>query len=282
MLDHRIHTFLKLCELMNYRQTAEALNMTQPAVTQHIKYLEQEYGCKLFMYNGRQLTKTSEALLLQEHCLSAHHNEVQLRESIRQPRISKARIGATKSIGDYVIDGQIIELMRREDIDISLLVHNTEELLSMLNRAELDLALIEGFFDKQRYGYRLMGIEQFVGICHRDHAFNGRAVPMETLFGETIIVREPGSGTRAIFEQVLSSQSYTLDAFSRTVCISSFELIKKLVLNRCGISFVYESVAKSNVNIGRFTIQNTEVLRELNYVYLKDTAADRLIALFDG
>lgn len=48
MLDYRIDTFLTLCESMNYRKTAEILHISQPAVTQQIHYLENQYGQKLF------------------------------------------------------------------------------------------------------------------------------------------------------------------------------------------------------------------------------------------
>ena len=50
MLDHRIETFMAVCELMNYRKAADLLHITQPAVTQHIQFLENEYGCRLFLY----------------------------------------------------------------------------------------------------------------------------------------------------------------------------------------------------------------------------------------
>ena len=59
MLDNRIYTFLTLYDEMNYRKTAEKLNMTHPGVTQHIQYLEKNYGVKLFNYNGRTLSKTA-------------------------------------------------------------------------------------------------------------------------------------------------------------------------------------------------------------------------------
>jgi DNA-binding transcriptional LysR family regulator len=49
---------------MNYRKTAEALNMTQPAVTQHIHYLENLYHCKLFLYDRKTLHMTEEAKML--------------------------------------------------------------------------------------------------------------------------------------------------------------------------------------------------------------------------
>lgn len=67
MIDNRILTFLTLCKDMNYRKAAEELNMTQPAVTQHIQYLEKEYGCKLFSYDKRVLTITNEGKELKKH-----------------------------------------------------------------------------------------------------------------------------------------------------------------------------------------------------------------------
>jgi electron transport complex protein RnfC len=67
MVDPRIETFLTLCKVMNYRKTAEILNMTQPAVTQHIHYLENLYRCKLFEYDRKTLTMTRQAKILKEY-----------------------------------------------------------------------------------------------------------------------------------------------------------------------------------------------------------------------
>lgn len=58
MLDPRWHTFLVLCETMNYTRAAERLCLTQPAVTHHIHYLEAHYGCRLFTYQGKTLRLT--------------------------------------------------------------------------------------------------------------------------------------------------------------------------------------------------------------------------------
>lgn len=55
MLDFRIHTFLCVCRHMNYTRAAAELHITQPAVSQHIRYLEREYGAKLFSYKGKHL-----------------------------------------------------------------------------------------------------------------------------------------------------------------------------------------------------------------------------------
>lgn len=57
MLDHRTETFMAVCSVMNYREAAELLHITQPAVTQHIQFLEKEYGCRLFLYENRKLIR---------------------------------------------------------------------------------------------------------------------------------------------------------------------------------------------------------------------------------
>ncbi|WP_129597103.1 LysR family transcriptional regulator [Anaerophilus nitritogenes] len=281
MLDYRIFTFLKLCDVMNYRVTAKQLNMTQPAVTQHIQFLEQEYGCKLFSYNGKKLSKTEAGKILENYARSADYNENSIRKKLSVPNKVKISVGATKTIGDYVINKQVLRLLQRGDIELSLIVDNTEHLLNQLNHKELDIALIEGFFDKRSYDYKLFKKELFVGICAKEHPFAGKAVPLQELFKENIIIREQGSGTRAIFEQLLLEQNYSLDCFTRLTCISSFELIKELVLNYCGISFVYDAIAKSNKNLGVFTIKHIEVTREFNFVYLKNTGADKFTDFFE-
>lgn len=278
MLDHKIYTFLKLCELMNYRETAEALNMTQPAVTQHIQMLEQEYKCKLFSYNGRKLNKTTAGLNFEKYARSAVYNETIIRKQLSVTERIEFRLGATKTIGSYVIDKQVQKLVMRDDINFSLTIYNTEYLLLMLDHSNLDIAIIEGFFDKQQYDYTLMKNERFLGICSKEHKFAGKSVSFEDLFDEKLIVREKGSGTRAILEQVLFEKNYSLNSFSNFCSISSFKLIKNLVLNNCGISFVYEAIANSDKNLATFTIDNTDVYREFNYVYLKGTSADKYIS----
>ena len=127
MLDYRILTFLKLCETMNYRITAEELNMTQPAVTQHIHYLEEEYECKLFIYNRKKLEKTNQAILLEEYARSAYYNEIYLKRKIKSENKIKINIGATKTIGEFVIGEKIKKLVKNEKYDISLYTNKPEQ-----------------------------------------------------------------------------------------------------------------------------------------------------------
>ncbi|SHJ13079.1 DNA-binding transcriptional regulator, LysR family [Dethiosulfatibacter aminovorans DSM 17477] len=277
MMDYRMITFVKLCDTMNYRKTAEELNITQPGVTQHIQYLEKEYGCKLFSYNNRVLKKTANGEILEQYARGEIYNEYKLRKALGKVDKVELRIGATKTIGDYVLCNTITELADDPKMNISLYLDNTERLLKKLDENRIDLAVIEGFFDKVRYGHQLFRREPFVGVCSLEHPFSGTTVSMEQLFTETILIREEGSGTRAILEQLLGSYSYSLGHFERMVCLSSFGLIKEcLVQNKC-ITFAYKAFADSSDRLGTFTIDGLEIDREFNFVYLKNSDARGLI-----
>lgn len=280
MLDYRIDTFLTLCKCMNYRQTAELLHISQPAVTQQIHYLEHLYSQKLFTYENHKLQKTDAAILLEKYARSAKLHDYALREKLSDSKINNLRIGATKTIGDYFLNKHICDYLQKKENALTLIVDNTEHLLKLLEENELDFAIIEGFFDKNNFDSVLLRREPFVGICRKDHPFANREVTIDELLQETIIHREAGSGTRAILEQELNGYNESLQRFHRHICISSFKLIVDLVKQGFGISFVYNILADSNPELAKFTIKGESVVREFNIVYLKYTDMKEKISSF--
>lgn len=271
MIDFRLLTFINLCKFMNYRKTAEALNMTQPAVTQHIHFLENEYNCKLFIYEERKLRQTSQGKELENYVRSIIYNDNNFRQNFNAPKVRQIKIGATKTIGEYIMTEKIANILENHDIELTFLVENTKSLLNKLENFELDIALIEGYFDKTNYSYQLIKTEKLVGICSKNHKFANKTINISETFEQLIILREQGSGTRAVFESLLHEQSFSLENFHSKAIISSFELIKALVKKDLGIAFVYESVIKNDKNLATFNIKNSNPKHEFNYVYLKDT-----------
>ena len=268
MMDYRIDTFLLVCERMNYRKTAEILGITQPAVSQQIHFLEQQYGCKLFVYKNARLQKTEAAELLEQYARAMRLQEQHLRQKLNC-KIQELKIGATKTIGDYVLKEQIRTFLTPEDHALSLVVDNTEHLLKLLEENQLDFAVVEGYFDRSRFDSQLLRLEPFVGVCSKAHPFAGREITLPELFSQTLIHREDGSGTRAILEQMLQSRNQSLSRFKRQICISSFPVILDLVKNGYGVSFVYQVLADSDPDIAKFTISGETILREFRIVYLK-------------
>lgn len=280
MLDYRIHTFLVLCECMNYRRAAEILHISQPAVTQQIHHLEQLYHQKLFNYEKHKLQLTEAGILLEQYARSASLHEQGLMEKLADPAVRRLRVGATKTIGNYVLREDIRRYLCREDQSLTLIVDNTKNLLQMLEENQLDFAVVEGYFDHAYFDNQLLKKEPFVGICPKGHPFAGREVTFNELFRETIIHREEGSGTLAILEQKLRSYNESLDRFRRKICISSFPVILDLVKHGFGVSFVYQVLADSDPDVAQFAIQGEPIVREFNIVYLKHADLREKISWF--
>ena len=174
----------------------------------------------------------------------------------------------------------ILKYLEDPNHNLSLLVDNTEHLLRLLDSSQIDFALIEGLFSKQKYEYQLLRKESFVGICSKNHHFCGKKVSIQELLNETIIVREVGSGTRDILEHELRMQGYDVQDFRRVIDISSFKLIRELVLEGVGISLLYQSVVDGDERFGTFQVEDINLEHEFNIVYLKNTNAQKYVELF--
>jgi len=282
MLDYQIDTFLALYEEMNYSRTAEKLDISQPGVTQHIQYLERFYGVKLFEYNGRQLRRTGQAERLKRYFDSVRAEEISLREGFGQPDGLHLRVGATKTIGEFVIVPTVRKFLSGENRSLDLIVDNTKNLLAMLEHGELDFAVIEGVFDKEKYPHRLFKREQFVGICARNHPFAGKTVPLEAVFRERLLVREKGSGTRMLLQRAVEDRGFSLDSFRSCSSIGNFAVICELVAGDGAITFAYEPIVHCHEALAAFMVEDMQIRGEFNFVYTNGRVAEPKIDLFFG
>lgn len=279
-MEQKLETFLTLCRTMHYGRAAEALNLSQPAVSKHIQALETEYGAPLFSYANRRLSKTPQGKLLERYAISLRYNEETLRAALHKKPELLLRIGATKSIGDYILLPEIYRYLSRPENELLFLVDNTAHLLAQLEAGELDFVVLEGVFNKKRYDSFLLRPEPYIGICSAKHPLAGRRASIEELFDQRLILREEGSGTRRILEYELAQQGYRITSFPHRACVSSFKLIKELVRSGYGISFLYEAVVKNDPSFGRFFCPPLTGMHDLNVVFLQNTDAGRLARQF--
>src|SRR5699024_9306799 len=135
MLDFRMETFLAVCQCMNFTRASEKLNITQPAVSQHIRFLEKHYNTKLFRYEGKKLRLTGAGEILRNASLTMMHDEISLQSAmVKSEEEEEIRFGATRTVGD-VLMGSILEkyLRKYPDADIHMIVDNTQGLLKRLD-----------------------------------------------------------------------------------------------------------------------------------------------------
>lgn len=282
MIDRRLLSFLQVYERLNYREAAESLYISQPAVTQHIQALENDLGVKLFHYENRQVERTEAADKLAIYVRAQLRNDQILRSELALQGISTLRFGATKSIGEFFIAERLVDFLSNPEQTAEITVENTSTLLEMVDANELDFALIEGHFNRSHYDHLKLREEEFVGICHAKHPFANRTVALTDLFEETVILREPGSGTRSIIEGSLQMAEYAFSDFKRQVVADNFGLICRLVARGAGISFVYRTVAEQFPDLGVFRLKGMPIHHDFNCVYLPGSNGRQLVETFLG
>lgn len=143
MLDFRVETFLAVCRHMNFTKAARELNITQPAVSHHMHYLEQAYGTALFQHNGKRLQLTEAGEILRRTLITMKHDEQHLQKRMQQAASGTRdySFGATLSVAEFMINEALGRFLRlHPDSHIQMQVADTKVLLSKLDSGELDFA----------------------------------------------------------------------------------------------------------------------------------------------
>lgn len=275
MLDSRTDTFLAVCQEMNFTKAARRLHISQPAVSQHIQYLEAWYGTKLFRFEGKKIYLTDAGTLLKTSFMSLRNNEIYLKEqlAILATKRNTLRFGATLTVGEYMIAAPLIQYLgSHPDSDISVTVANTKELLQQLNDGKIDFALLEGDFPKSAYCHQTYRREHFIPVCGSQHRLPAASFSLTDLTKECLIIREPGSGTRTIMEQALEEADLSLKDFANVITIGNMNTIKELVSAGCGITFLYETAVKKELEDGtlrKIELTSPGIHHEISIIWKK-------------
>ena len=272
MLDFRVETFLTVCQTMNFTRAAEQLHITQPAVSQHIRALEEEYGTKLFTYRGKQLHLTESGQLFLRTAATMRHDVMRLRDLMQKADERRyLRFGATLTIGEYIMPNPLMRLMQHEsELQIRMLTANTRELLKLLDEGVLDFAIVEGYFDNQVYDSIVYCTKRFIPVCSPYYQFSHPVHKMEDLLEARLLVREPGSGTRNVLERALEERNLSVPSFSLITELGSLNLIKTLACNGAGISFFYEPVVQAELRLGTLReihLDDGEISHDFTFIW---------------
>ena len=277
MLDFRHETFLALCRIKNYTKTAEFLHMTQPAVTQHIKFLENYYNVKLFNYERKNLSLTREGKLLYDYATTMSADNKRIKDILAEKDTESISLsfGTTLTVGEYVMPG-ILEntLEKYPGIRITMSVNNTKVLLEKLKSGEINFVILEGSFEKTKYDSVLFSKEEFIAVCSPDSELKNKQVTLKEILEERIILRENGSGTRDIFEHILYRHNLSIESFKRKCEAGNISVIKELVKKNFGITFLYKAAVEKELaenQLGRINIAGFSEKYEFNFVFLKDS-----------
>lgn len=254
MLDFRTETFLTVCQTMNFTVAARQLNITQPAVSQHIHFLEEQYHTSLFIYRNKQLFLTRSGEILRKHLLTMKNDETAIMEELKNNYygIESLSIGVTMTIGEYAIVDKLANfLIHHPEINIHLHYGNTAQLLTMLDNGQIRMAIVEGNYPKENYSHKKYSTEDYIAVCAASHNFMmDHPHTISDLVCERLLVREQGSGTRNILEQSLIARGLRISDFIHYTEVENMHTIIGLLKKDCGISFLYKIAVEPELQSG--------------------------------
>lgn len=289
MIDSKLFTFICVAKLKSFTRAAERLNLTQPAVTQQIKQLEEFYKVKLIRKSGRQIYLTEEGELLYKYALELESSSLVIERTLKNKSaiIKKYDIGATLTIGEFILPRLLGEYKQKHNnIDIIMHVFNLEEILKRLNNGDFDLGIVEGPFDKSKFKSKVLQADELVLAASPFSPFTQKKqVDMSEVINEgKLIMREKGSGTRMIFENKLLELGYNLSELKIYMEVGSIGAIKSLIKANLGYTVISMEAVKDEVNSGQLSIipiRGVKIMRELSIVYKDNGQKDFINAFID-
>ncbi|HEU5323196.1 MAG TPA: selenium metabolism-associated LysR family transcriptional regulator [Methylomirabilota bacterium] len=269
----RLEIFAKVAELGSFSRAAEALFLTQPTVSEHIRALEEEVGLQLLDRLGRGTTPTRAGQLLLGYArrMLALAREAQQAIDQFQGRMSgELVVGGSTIPGEYVLP-ELVGAFKTKypDISIALLVSDSHQINEWVDEGRVEVGVVGARPTQRALEARPLMADELVIVLPAGHAWAGRrTVTLEELRGEHVIVRERGSGTRETLERALAEQGLDLSALRVAGEMGSTQAIKQAVRAGVGISLVSRRAVTDECRTGLLAYATVEGLRMTREFYL--------------
>ena len=245
MLDTRLCTFLTLCQTRSFTMTAEKLHITQPAVYHHIKYLENYYQTKLYTYDNRKFHLTPTGSTLYQFVASMHSDSERIKEQLLllSSSAKELHLGAEQSAGESFLPYLIIAFMEKHpDYRIRIVSENYDVLSRMLKEGELDFFLMDGIVSKTEHRYYELCSTSTICVCSPGHPLANKKVTIDEIYNNTLILGADKTPSRKRLETIFRDNQISTMRFAKRIEISnSLTIVKQLLLQNIGISFLYKS-----------------------------------------
>jgi len=251
----QLEIFVKVAEFGSFSKAAEALYLTQPTVSEHIRTLEDEFGVRLLDRLGRGAAVTRAGSLLLSYAqrmLALSREARQAMESFQGRMSGELLIGASTIPGEYVLPALIGRFKEKyPDISITLLIGDSQAAVDWVAEGRAELAVVGARLSVRGIEYKELMPDDLVVVVRGTHAWHARKqITLEDLQSEPLLIRERGSGTRAALEGALTEVHMDLAAFRIVGEMGSTQAIKQAVKAGVGVSLMSRRAVEEECRSG--------------------------------
>jgi DNA-binding transcriptional LysR family regulator len=243
MIDYRLHVFRQVAEMRSLTKASKALHLSQPAVTKHIKLLEEELRLPLFIRSSSGVVLTDAGTIFLRHVQETEKSRAVVLEELQGPvglLTGRLRLGCSMTIASYYLPGILVEFNAKySSVTCEVVEGNTDLIVGLLLDQRIDVGLVEGPCRRREFQVRAFYEDEIIWIAAPSDALVKIKKPTpKALLERPVIGRELGSGTRRVVEMALRQQGIPLAALRVKQELPSTEAIKRMVAAGAGIAYV--------------------------------------------
>lgn len=283
---HLLRLFAAVAEHGGFSRAAEALCISQPAVSRGVREFEAQVEGRLLERGPGGVTLTEAGTVLLRHAAALFAAERAAEEDLAALRgltRGSLSVGASTTVGTYLLPPLLGAFHRAHPgVELRLRNANTAGVAELLLARALDVALVEGPVERPGILVRPWRADRMILIAAPGHRLAGTASEVGRLAEETVIVREPGSGTRDVMWAALTAHGVRPRA---TLEVGSTETIKQVVAAGLGIALVSAATAVDQLALGTLVtldVRGFAVSRTLTRLSLPDRQPSAAAAAFDA
>ncbi|MDH5354385.1 MAG: LysR family transcriptional regulator [Gammaproteobacteria bacterium] len=255
MSDRRLKVFHTVARLLSFTKAAEALHMTQPAVTFQVRQLEEYFNTRLFDRTHNRVNLTPAGEKVSDFAERIFDLYAEMENSVRDltGEISGAlTIGASTTIAEYMLPSLLGEFKTRyPDINLRLKVANSDGIVSMVEHNVIDLGVVESPVSNKNLIVEICHEDQLVVVAAPDHDLvsRGGKVRPSDIKSYPFVCREEGSGTREVITQYLADEGVKDSDMNYALELGSPEALKGAVEAGMGISILSRSTIDKELKL---------------------------------
>jgi DNA-binding transcriptional LysR family regulator len=269
----KLEVFCKVVELKSFTRTAEAVHLSQPTVSEHIRNLEEQLNQKLIDRLGREVEPTPVGRVLYGYAkkiLRLQNDATQAVEQYTGNIIGRIMIGCGTIPGTYLLPN-IIGQFRKDNpsIKATLRIAGSKIIAQSVIQGELELGVVGAMWSENNLDWQKIFSDQLTLVVYPNHPFAKRkSVKPEDLLQEPFILRESASGTRKVVDEILNENGIKPASLIEVAEIGSSIAVQKAVQAGMGISFLSKQAVAENVQRGELAMVEVKGLNLTRPFYL--------------
>jgi len=276
MISFKHKVFFEVAQQLSFTKASQALYISQPAISKHIRLLEEEYKTSLFERRGNSIALTEEGTILFNFIVRGQGLERQLELELnthRDPTEIKGdlKLGTSTTVTLYIVPPVLSGFRKKyPDVRISLFNRNSENILIALKEREIDLGIVEGKGKIGQVKSELFLTDEVLPVCSaRSGLAKKPRIEIKDLLGIPIALRERGSGTLATVKHSLSGKGIKLNDLNISMRLGGTEALKNFLLADDSLGFLPARAVARELASGelvRIFIDDLTITRQFYFV----------------